>query len=279
MAAEACSEIKISVENEEEKRMIDLIERGQWLRAAILGANDGLLSTTSLMLGVGAAKEDKWLMIISGLAGAVAGACSMAVGEFVSVSTQRDIELQATKSNETNTSQVHFVVPLSMASTSSGIPHVKTTGDNKPSPCKVSQATAGRQPLSHFLSPLRSPLTKVIARDTLLAQSTTSYAARQENSRGEALPNPIKAAGASGLAFMCGSLVPLLSAMAVAQNKLRVVAIVVASSIALVILGGAGARLGGAPVRASVLRVVVGGWISMAITYGLLKPLARDDIS
>ncbi|KAL2536483.1 putative membrane protein [Forsythia ovata] len=95
MVADASSEIKISIENEEEKKMIELIERGQWLRAAILGANDGLLSTTSLMLGVGAAKEDKWLMIISGLAGAVAGACSMAVGEFVSVSTQRDIELQA----------------------------------------------------------------------------------------------------------------------------------------------------------------------------------------
>ncbi|KAL2501656.1 putative membrane protein [Forsythia ovata] len=77
MVADASSEIKISIENEEEKNMIELIERGQWLRAAILGANDGLLSTTSLMLGVGAAKEDKWLMIISGLAGAVAGACSM----------------------------------------------------------------------------------------------------------------------------------------------------------------------------------------------------------
>ncbi|KAL2488460.1 Uncharacterized protein Fot_41752 [Forsythia ovata] len=73
MAADASSEIKISIENEEEKKMIELIERGQWLRAAILGANDGLLSTTSLMLGVGVAKEDKWLMIISGLAGAVAG--------------------------------------------------------------------------------------------------------------------------------------------------------------------------------------------------------------
>ncbi|KAL2522524.1 Vacuolar iron transporter-like protein 1 [Forsythia ovata] len=73
MAADASSEIKISIENEEEKKMIELIERGQWLRAAILGANDGLLSTTSLMLGVGAAKKDKWLMIISGLAGAVAG--------------------------------------------------------------------------------------------------------------------------------------------------------------------------------------------------------------
>ncbi|KAL2548914.1 putative membrane protein [Forsythia ovata] len=128
MAADASSEIKISIENEEEKKMIELIERGQWLRAAILGANDGLLSTTSLMLGVGAAKEDKWLMIISGLAGAVAGACSMAVGEFVSVSTQRDIELQAnilkfsSPMAETRPALANLPVASSMASTSCGIP-------------------------------------------------------------------------------------------------------------------------------------------------------------
>ncbi|KAL2482351.1 putative membrane protein [Forsythia ovata] len=128
MAGDASSEIKISIENEEEKKMIELIERGQWLRAAILGANDGLLSTTSLMLGVGAAKEDKWLMIISGLAGAVAGACSMAVGEFVSVSTQRDIELHANilKSSspmvETRPALANLPVASSMASTSCGIP-------------------------------------------------------------------------------------------------------------------------------------------------------------
>lgn len=95
-AAAAASEIKISVvdhgDDDEDKRYLKLIKRAQWLRAAILGANDGLLSTTSLMLGVGAAKEDQRLMIISGVAGAFAGACSMALGEFVSVSTQRDIE-------------------------------------------------------------------------------------------------------------------------------------------------------------------------------------------
>ncbi|XP_050228518.1 vacuolar iron transporter homolog 5-like [Mercurialis annua] len=68
------------------------LERAQWVRAAILGASDGLLSTTSLMLGVGAAAEDGGSMVLSGLAGALAGACSMGVGEFVSVSTQRDIE-------------------------------------------------------------------------------------------------------------------------------------------------------------------------------------------
>ncbi|KAL2500475.1 Vacuolar iron transporter-like protein 2-like [Forsythia ovata] len=128
MAADASSEIKISIENEEEKKMVELIERGQWLRAAILGVNDGLLSTTSLMLGVGAAKEDKWLMIISGLAGAVAGACNMAVGEFVSVSTQRDIELQANilKSSspmtETRPALANLHVGSSMASTTCGIP-------------------------------------------------------------------------------------------------------------------------------------------------------------
>ncbi|KAL2499138.1 Vacuolar iron transporter1 [Abeliophyllum distichum] len=280
MAVGASSEIKISIENEEEKKMIELIERGQWLRAAILGANDGLLSTTSLMLGVSAAKEDKWLMIISGLAGAVAGACSMAVGEFVSVSTQRDIELQVNilKSTspmaETKPAQDNLTVASSMASTSSGIPRVKILGDSEPTQHKISPGTPVR-PLSQTMSPLRSPLMKVIARDTLIP-ATPLDVAKQENKRAEALPNPYKAAGASGLAFLFGSLVPLLSAMAVAQNNLRVVAIVVASSIALAIFGGAGAHLGGVPVRVSALRVVVGGWISMAVTYGLLKPLDRD---
>lgn len=82
-----------SEEEEENRRATEeVFRRAQWLRAAILGANDGLLSTTSLMLGVGAAKESKQVMVLSGVAGAVAGALSMAVGEFVSVSTQRDIE-------------------------------------------------------------------------------------------------------------------------------------------------------------------------------------------
>lgn len=83
-----CAEHTISVADED-ARKVQRLRRAQWLRAAILGANDGLLSTTSLMLGVGAAKEDRRSMVLSGLAGAVAGACSMAVGEFVSVSTQK----------------------------------------------------------------------------------------------------------------------------------------------------------------------------------------------
>jgi vacuolar iron transporter family protein len=71
----------------------DLGQRANWLRAALLGANDGLVSTASLMLGVGAVKADVRAMVISGFAGLLAGACSMAIGEFVSVCSQRDVEI------------------------------------------------------------------------------------------------------------------------------------------------------------------------------------------
>ncbi|GMJ03440.1 hypothetical protein like AT3G43660 [Hibiscus trionum] len=75
----------------------DYSQRGQWLRAAVLGANDGLVSVASLMMGVGSVKEDIKAMVIAGFAGLVAGACSMAIGEFVSVCTQRDVEIAQMK--------------------------------------------------------------------------------------------------------------------------------------------------------------------------------------
>ncbi|KAM0926000.1 hypothetical protein ACQ4PT_003856 [Festuca glaucescens] len=72
---------------------VDLAGRANWLRAAVLGANDGLVSTASLMLGVSAVKHDMRAMVVSGFAGLLAGACSMAIGEYVSVCSQRDVEL------------------------------------------------------------------------------------------------------------------------------------------------------------------------------------------
>ncbi|WOL12294.1 hypothetical protein Cni_G21060 [Canna indica] len=81
----------------EEERLEDYSQRAQWLRAAVLGANDGLVSTASLMMGVGAVKDDAKAMILSGFAGLVAGACSMAIGEFVSVYSQVDIEVAQLK--------------------------------------------------------------------------------------------------------------------------------------------------------------------------------------
>nr|XP_043606494.1 vacuolar iron transporter homolog 1-like [Erigeron canadensis] len=215
---------------------VQLLQRAQWLRAAILGANDGLLSTTSLMMGVGAAQEGQWFMILSGVAGAIAGACSMAVGEFVSVSTQRDIELavnQQRLSKEGSTLQeIKLEIP------------------------KADQPNDEYKP--------KSPVVKVILTDTL---------EKIIEERKEPLSNPFKAGAASALAFLCGSLFPLAAAMSVSDYNARIVAVVLVTSFALALFGGLGAVVGGSCVRASAVRVLVGGWISMAVTYGLLKPL------
>ncbi|PRQ24745.1 putative Ccc1 family protein [Rosa chinensis] len=89
----------------------DYSKRSQWLRAAVLGANDGLISTASLMMGVGAVKQDIKAMILTGFAGLVAGACSMAIGEFVSVYSQLDIEVaQMKRDNNKNNKQKSPVV-------------------------------------------------------------------------------------------------------------------------------------------------------------------------
>ncbi|GAB2225211.1 hypothetical protein Droror1_Dr00006002 [Drosera rotundifolia] len=87
----------------DEVQVIDHSDRAQWLRAAVLGANDGLLSTASLMIGVGAVRKDIKTMLLAGIAGLLGGACSMAMGEFVSVYSQYDIELaQMTRENKAN---------------------------------------------------------------------------------------------------------------------------------------------------------------------------------
>ncbi|KAK1423504.1 hypothetical protein QVD17_18807 [Tagetes erecta] len=205
-------------DNKQTTRM-DRLKRAQWLRAAILGANDGLLSTTSLMMGVGAAHEGQWFMILSGLAGAIAGACSMAVGEFVSVSTQRDIELVVTQEHALNKNL--------------NLQEIKLENSNN---------------------------------DQLVVD-------HDENER---LPNPYKAGAASASAFLCGSLFPLVGAMVINDYATRIVVVVVVASLALALFGGVGAMLGGSgrsSVRASATRVLIGGWVSMAVTYALLKPL------
>ncbi|PON98035.1 Ccc1-like protein [Trema orientale] len=206
----------------------EVVERAQWLRAAILGANDGLLSTTSLMLGVGAAKDDRRSMALSGLAGALAGACSMAVGEFVSVSTQREIEEK-------------LIIP---------------------------QKEPKFQEYSRSSNPGRSPVMRVIAED---------QAGAVDHGSPIVLPNPHKAAAASALAFLSGSVVPLVSAVFVSDNEARIAVIVVVATVVLAVFGGVGARLGGSPPKASAVRVVVGGWLAMAVTYGMLKPFDREN--
>ncbi|XP_038701098.1 vacuolar iron transporter homolog 2.1-like [Tripterygium wilfordii] len=236
----------------------EVVERAQWLRAAILGATDGLISTASLLLGVGAATEDRWSMILSGLAGSLAGACSMAVGEFVSVSTQRDIEKKTTADHCTHQSDDHGNIKLVVTSTTATI-ETNLTASNKQTPSP---------------SPHQSPALKMLTED---AKKHVLRLQDKYESEEPALPNPYKAAAASALAFLCGSVLPLALAIFVPNNGARMVATAVVTSIALALFGGIGAHLGGLPIHLSAVKVLVGGWIAMAITYGLLKPFNTDD--
>ncbi|XP_014490056.1 vacuolar iron transporter homolog 4-like [Vigna radiata var. radiata] len=181
-----------------EESNIDYSQRAQWLRAAVLGANDGLVSVASLMMGVGAVKKDISAMLVAGFAGLVAGACSMAIGEFVSVYTQYDIE--------------------------------------------VTQLKRERE-----------------------AANNNGEAQREK------LPNPFQAAMASALAFSVGALVPMLAAVFIRNHKIRMGVIGGAVSLALLVFGVIGAVLGKTPVKKSCFRVLIGGWMAMAITFGLTK--------
>ncbi|KAL3513865.1 hypothetical protein ACH5RR_026582 [Cinchona calisaya] len=191
-----------------EQKGVNYSKRAQWLRAAVLGANDGLVSTASLMMGVGAVKQDIKAMILTGFAGLVAGACSMAIGEFVSVYSQLDIEVAQMKRDKRMVEEVE-----------------KEAGDNK-----------------------------------------------------ESLPNPIQAAAASALAFSVGALVPLLAASFVREYKIRLGVIIAAVTAALVLFGWLGAVLGKAPAIRSSVRVLIGGWLAMAITFGLTKLIGSSGL-
>lgn len=188
--------------------VVDYSKRAQWLRAAVLGANDGLLSTASLMMGVGAVRQDVRTMILTGIAGLVAGSCSMALGEYVSVYSQYDIELAQMK-RETAANNI----------------------------------------------------------------GKTEYDAKKED-----LPSPLQAAAASAFAFAMGAVVPLLAAGFVKNYHVRLGLVVAASSLALLGFGWLGAFLGKAPLVKSSLRVLVGGWMAMGITYGLTKLIGKTGV-
>ncbi|KAI9082419.1 hypothetical protein K1719_035562 [Acacia pycnantha] len=98
--------------------VVDYTQRAQWLRAAVLGANDGLLSTASLMMGVGAVRKDIKTMILTGVAGLVAGACSMAIGEFVSVYSQYDMEVAQLKRERKEVNKAKLPNPFYAATAS-----------------------------------------------------------------------------------------------------------------------------------------------------------------
>ena len=209
-------------------------ERIGWLRAAVLGANDGIVSTASLVVGVASADAARHNVLIAGIAGLVAGALSMAAGEYVSVSSQADTE-QADIARER---------------------HELATQP------QAEEAELARIYETRGLDP---DLARAVARQ-LTAKGALAAHARDELGLTEELAaRPLQAALASAVTFAVGAGVPVLTIL-VAPSSALVVVVAVVSLLCLVALGAIAARVGGAPVFAGAMRVTVWGLLAMLAT-------------
>jgi len=212
-------------------------DRIGWLRAAVLGANDGIVSTASLVLGVAAAEASRSGVMIAGVAGLVAGAMSMAAGEYVSVRSQADTETADLARERRELASDVANEERELASI-----YVKRGLD---------PALAGQV------------ATQLMAHDALGAH------ARDELGISEVLAaRPVQAALASAASFAAGAALPLVVA-AVAPTSLLGVAVAGSSLLFLAGLGALAARTGGAPVVAGAWRVTFWGAIAMALTAGI----------
>ncbi|MFF5141239.1 VIT family protein [Streptomyces sp. NPDC013157] len=209
--------------------------RLNWLRAAVLGANDGIVSTAGIVVGVAGATADRNALLTAGLAGLLAGSMSMAAGEYVSVSTQRDSELAALAQEKRELKE---------------------------------QPEAELEELTELLE--RRGLSREVAgeaavqlteRDALKAHASVELGIDPDQ-----LTSPWNAALASFLAFTVGALLPLL-AIVLPPSGWRLPVTVGSVLAALVLTGWASARLGAAAVRPAVLRNVLGGALAMGVTY------------
>lgn len=216
------------------------------LRAAVLGANDGIVSVAGLVVGVAGATDSKLVILTAGLAGLVAGAISMAAGEYVSVSSQRDTE-QALLEQEKHELKNYPKDELNEL--------VKLYQDKG-----LSQATAKK---------VASELTD---RDVFMAHADAEHSIDP----GE-LINPWHAAMASTAAFLAGAAIPLV-AITLPPADIRVPIAFVSVVVALIITGMLSAKVGKAPVLPAIARVVSGGLIAMIITFSIGSLLGASNI-
>lgn len=216
-----------------------LVARIGWLRAAVLGANDGIVSTASLVLGVAATAASKNEVLIAGVAGLVAGAMSMAAGEYVSVSSQSDTE-KADLARER-----------------------RELRDNPRS--ELNELTSIYVGRGVDPSLARDVAQQLMAKDPLAA-----HARDELGISALAAARPTQAAFASAATFSAGAAMPLLTAFVTPLGLLIPVA-GATSLIFLALLGGLGAKAGGAPATRAVLRVVFWGALAMALTAGIGK--------
>jgi VIT1/CCC1 family predicted Fe2+/Mn2+ transporter len=213
-----------------------------WLRAAVLGSDDAIVSTASLMIGVAASSASHGVILVAGVAGLVAGAMSMAVGEYVSVSTQRDAEqadIEREKRELTGQSQAELQ-ELALIYVKRGI--------EQDLAMKVAE--------------------QLSARDRLGAHIRDELGINQSS-----LSRPMQAAWISAASFALFAMVPI-AALLIAPALLRIPLIAALSLVSLAVLGALGGHLGGAPLGRASLRVTLGGALAMAVTAVIGRILA-----
>jgi VIT1/CCC1 family predicted Fe2+/Mn2+ transporter len=211
--------------------------RLNWLRAGVLGANDGIVSTAGIVVGVSGATSSRTAIATAGIAGLVAGAVSMALGEYVSVSTQRDSEraLLALERHELATMPDEELAELAQIYRDKGL----------------SEGTAWQ-----------------VARELTAHDALAAHVDAELNLDPDDLVNPWQAAGASAVSFTIGAALPLI-AILLPTATWRVPVTVIAVLAALALAGAASARIGSASVGRAIARVVLGGTVGLAVTYAI----------
>lgn len=208
-----------------------------WLRAAVLGANDGIVSTASLVLGVVAANASHGSVLVAGIAGLVAGSMSMATGEYVSVSSQADTEQAAL--------------------------------DEERKEIEKDAAGEQRELAAMFVRRgLRLPLARQVAEELMQHDALGAHAREELGISEITTARPLQAAGASALSFAAGAALPL-GVVALASTKHLGIAVAGAALVALALLGGLAAQTGGAKLVPGVIRVTFWSALAMAVTYGV----------
>ncbi|GLY46643.1 VIT family protein [Lentzea sp. NBRC 102530] len=212
-------------------------DRMNWLRAGVLGANDGIVSTASLVVGVAGATTDRTQILVAGLAGLFAGAMSMASGEYVSVSSQRDAEraLLAQERRE-----------------------LRDTPDEELEELKEIYEGKG----------LDERTAAEVAKQLTEHDALSAHAEAELHIDPDELTNPWGAAIASFVAFTIGALLPLAAVM-LTPTSLRVPVTVAAAILTLALTGFVSARLSGADRKRAVVRNIAGGLIAMGVTYAI----------
>lgn len=207
------------------------------LRAAVLGANDGIVSEAGLVVGVAGATTDRATLLTAGLAGLVAGAVSMSLGEYVSVSSQRDAERELLAKERRELAE---------------------------------EPEAELQELAELyeLKGLSPGTARQVAVELTAADALGAHAETELHINPNDLVNPLTAGVASALAFVLGALLPLL-AITLPPSDARVPMAVAVTLLSLTLLGWVSARAGAADPRRAVLRVLLGGAIALALTYAI----------